>query len=249
MSSFFSEWSRKMQNALGQPPQVLKYLRDVKSNRSSFVPRPIPRMPTYSVLRRGGAYLSKRKPKVPANWLDISVNHALNTTGNVAAINILTKGDDYNTRDGREIKNYSMQLALQSQPTVTTGLAQSHRVLLVYDRFPQGVTAAFTDILKEVSIPTLINEDNRWRFRILYDSGPRKLCGQDQTNEVVPSNHVTYYRKYVNLHNIITRFNTGNAGTVADIDFGAILLVSMGDKSAGVTAGSLVGKIRFRFHP
>lgn len=186
---------------------------------------------------------------LPPNWLDTFIDVAMSTTTTVTLLNGLTKGENYNSRHGREISLGSYEFNLQSAPTDTTGTEQNHRFFIVYDRYPQGVAPTFTDVFAFGHTSTNLDEDNRWRFRILYDSGTHTLSSRVAAGGGRDTGYLKTHKRIIGLKGLITRYNNGNAGTIADIDFGALFLMTVGSHAAGATAGTLYGTSRLRFIP
>lgn len=232
-----------------------KYFKGRNSNR---VPRPIlafnPKRTGYSRYLKGGGATRRRVLQAPPNWDDVNVDQKMDLTTFVQPLNVFTVGDSYNQRHGREVTLSTAELALNSFVTQSTGLEQSHHIWIVYDRFPQGTAATFLQVFGSLSTYPLLNEQNRWRFRILYDSKQRKLSSRfDDISATYPTvhdqNYETFYKRIIPLKGMITRYNAGTAGTIADIDFGALYLIGVGSHTAGTTAGRIAGQIRVRFVP
>lgn len=199
----------------------------------------------YSRYTRGGASLSRRQ-FVPPNYVDQAINVQASTTTTETLLNGLTKGEAYNQRHGREIAMGSLEFNLQMSPTDTTGTEQNHRFWIVYDRYPQGTAPAFIDVFKLAHTSTLLNEDNRWRFKILFDSGTHTFSDRTAGSS---NNYLHTVRRVINLKGLITRYGNSDHGDIQDINFGALYLMNVGSHAAGVTAGTLYGNMRFRFVP
>jgi hypothetical protein len=124
--------------------------------------------------------------------------------------------------------------------TGTTGVDQTQRFIFVYDRQSNGAAPAITDVLDSNSPFSLFNKDNAQRFRIVADfvkvlnasveSGSTHVTGIVRTRLETP-----------------VLFNSGTAGTIADINTGGLFLLSLGSSTAGATAGTIVGRVCVNF--
>lgn len=94
-------------------------------------------------------------------------------TPQTLSFSIIPPGDHQFGREGRECiaKSFTMRFTVhQSSGSPTT--ASIHRIVLAFDRNPQGANAAWTDIFNASQINALIeNQDveQRGRFQIVYD--------------------------------------------------------------------------------
>nr|WAE42720.1 MAG: capsid protein [Cressdnaviricota sp.] len=168
-----------------------------------------------------------------------AMSDTVDSTGTIACMNGTTMGSDLSNRVGRQIEMRSIEMKVYMNVISGTGVDQEMRCLLVYDRQTNGVSATITDILDTNNCQSLRNLDNRKRFKILMDKRfTFEASGQN------PSHCVwDYYRKL--RHPV--QYNSGNAGTVADIASGALYIIFFGDKVAGVTSGHEETKLRIRF--
>jgi len=171
--------------------------------------------------------------------VDVTGTPATDTASGVLLLNGMARGDEIFERNGREVTMKSIQLTCQNNVTTGTGVDQTHRVLLVYDRQANGAALTAAQVLTAVNVFSPRNLENRRRFKILMD---KKLTlnasGEPGSNRVW-----TYYRR---LRHPIT-FNAGDAGTVADITTGSLYLVVVGNAAAGPTAGTTTVNSRLRY--
>lgn len=180
------------------------------------------------------------RPKQEWKAIDTSIaGAAANTTGNIVLINGCVRGDDIEERDGRQINLRSVELRGKTSVTEETGVAQRHRILLVLDKNPHGTNPSIDDILKTNSTLALRNLDNRKRFKIIMD----KTYALNASGEVGSGR---LFKKYIKM-TYNTQYNGGTAGTIADIESGALFIVLMGNKVAGITAGDTSMECRVRF--
>lgn len=174
--------------------------------------------------------------------IDVSATgQVMNSTGNVVLLNGASRGDDIADRTGRRTKNVYVGVRARGYVTATTGTAQEHRVLLVYDRQSNGAAPAVTDILLSASPNAFYNFNNTYRFKILYD---RKYTLGSAVDGQGPSTWGIKVNRNIRLDTI---FNNGNAGTIADMQTGGLFLVYVGSNAAGVTAGTIDYYCRVKF--
>lgn len=171
--------------------------------------------------------------------VDTAVVGAVDSTGSVTLINGIARGDDINERDGREVTMKSIQCTVQLYVTDTTGLDQSQRILVVYDKQTNAAAPAVTDILTAATVFSPRNLENRKRFTVLMD----RCYTLNASAESGSSRLFKWYRR---LRHPIT-FNSGNAGTVADIVTGGLYVVLIGNRAAGATAGAIDSYFRVRY--
>ena len=185
------------------------------------------------VIRRGSS------SRVEFKAVDTSVNIACDTTGAVALLNGIARGDDINERVGRRVVLRSIEMRVQSVVTATTGVDQNHRVLIVYDRQTNATALTVADVLTAVDINSPRNLTNRSRFKIIYDS----LHHLNASGESGAHKVLDWYKPLW----LPVTFNSGDAGTVADIQTGSLYLVVVGNRSAGADAGAVGGRFRVRY--
>jgi len=207
-------------------------------------------------LRRDGSQVSGPKPVITHGWprgaqaaefkaIDVATDSAVNAGGALVLLNGCTRGSDIANRIGRQIVVKSIQFNISNYSADATGIDQTHRVLLVYDKQSNGVTPAVTDILTASTCWAMRNLNNRNRFIILYDN-VMAVKGDDPaqwTSGNVRIHETRYYRR----HNLKVQFNAGDAGTVADMATGALYMILIGSVAAGATAGNSIGNCRVRF--
>ena len=171
--------------------------------------------------------------------VDTTGNPVIDTTGAVTLLNGIARGDEINERNGREVLMKSIQLNMSPMVTSGTGVDQVGRALVVYDRQTNAAAPAITDILVANNYLDNRNLDNRKRFKILMD----RRWALNATGEPGAIVVDTFYRR---LRHPVT-FNSGDAGTVADITTGSLYLITIGTKVAGATAGAIPFRCRIRY--
>lgn len=205
---------------------------------------------------RSSAVVVAKKPQITHGWprgpqtaefkvIDVDISGAANSAAQLFLLNGTQRGSDINNRIGRVITIKSIQLNFSHYATDATGLDQTHRFLLVYDKQANGVVPAIADILLASSPWAPRNLNNRNRFIILWDQ-TTSVCGNVAAG-LANGNLRIADKKYYRRHNLKTQYNTGDAGSIADISTGSLYFIAVGSVAAGVTAGEMIGTARMRF--
>lgn len=168
--------------------------------------------------------------------------------GGVAAapqlLNGCAPGSDIGGRLGRKITMKSVQwrITAQAAPTTTSG---SLRTIIFLDMQANGVTPLIGDLLEDGSAAQAISSPlalaNRERFRIISDK-VHVLGSPVASATAVPL--VVNQKGYKKLNQEVI-FNSGTAGTVADIQTGALHCFTM--TTCGVASPVVSSFFRVRF--
>lgn len=162
--------------------------------------------------------------------------------------NGMVQGTSGITRIGRQITVKSVAFNLMVKPAATT-ISGLFRFMLVWDHQANGAAPLITDILgfndaatttaNQITAP--LNLQNRERFKVLVDK--RIPVGQIVASSIVMPviDHMEKFRK----QNVITTYNAGNAGTVADIATNSLYAVLL--TTCGTAAFAMNGNVRIRF--
>ena len=153
-------------------------------------------------------------------------------------LNGLTQGTSAVTRIGRRITVKSLLVRWYVQLAATTTGGAPLRLLVVADRQTNGAAPAITDILLTDEIASPMNLNNSKRFKVVCDEiipvigagGPQSIMIQ----------------RYMKL-NMNTEFNSGNAGTVADITTGSLYVMAWQGGGLATAAPTSVFYSRVRF--
>ena len=132
------------------------------------------------------------------------------------------QGNTYDTREGNKITMKSIAMNIRVALNAIEPTGTSVRILLVYDRKPNGALAAADDVLTGDNLLDFINRDGnmRGRFQIWFD--------RTIPFDAVQTNWTDSFYKKLNTPVIYD----GNAGTVADIYKGNVFLVSLAAENA-----------------
>lgn len=198
-------------------------------------------------------------------------NYAANSTGVFLALNTPTVGTSIYNRVGNEIEMKSLHVTGQIQTTsfVTTGASEYIRLMVVYDRQPNGTFPSNSDLLTDYNNGgnftnsfSGLNPNNLDRFKVLMD---QRFCCSDNssTKSTVPvpstdpqsSNAIDYttnpvnINRYINLKGLCTRYkaSTNPTGAIGDIASGALLMFILGNVAAGVEGFNYALKFRLRY--
>jgi hypothetical protein len=171
--------------------------------------------------------------------LDTAVVAAVDTTGAIQLLNGIEPGTALNQRVGRQITMVKLQYHLQSIVTAATGIDQFHRLLVVLDKQPNGVALAINSVLDGGST-SQYNLSNQHRFVILYDKRFYLNASGEAGSGIVLDGTIGL--------SAVVQYNSGIAGTVADIATNSLYLIALGNVVAGATAGSLAGSVRLRYY-
>jgi len=171
--------------------------------------------------------------------VDVHAATAVTTTPIVVLLNGIARGDDINERTGREVDMRSIQFSAQVRAATTTGVDQTHRVLIVYDRQTNAAAPTMAQVCESATIQAPRNLENRKRFSILFD----KIYNLNAADESGSSRQIRWYRHL----NHPETFNSGDAATVADITTGSVYLIALGTEAAGGTSGSIDYWSRIRY--
>nr|QXP07673.1 MAG: putative capsid protein [Arizlama virus] len=181
--------------------------------------------------------------------VDVQLSGDCNTTGSVLLVNGIARGDEIFERTGRQIVMKSVELRWQVASTTTTGIAQTCRIMLVYDRQANGAAPTILNVIRGAADGFLPHQprnlENRRRFTILYDR--TFVVGPQGTSTtalgVAPIVADKFYRKL----NHPVEFNSGDAGTIADITTGSLYVLTIGNVAAGDTDALMNAVCRVRY--
>lgn len=168
-----------------------------------------------------------------------ALSMVLDSTGQVDVLNTMVQGNDINNRIGRQVNIRSIEIRAVAQATAATGTRQECLTMLVWDRDPDGVLGTIAQMLNTSNVNSARLLTQRDRFVVLrrwnYVIYPDTIVNNSRT--------LRYYKR----HNLKVTYNAGNAGSIADIQKGALYLVTLGQNVAGNTAGTLTYQCRLRY--
>lgn len=184
--------------------------------------------------------------------------------GNAVLLNACVRGTDLFNRIARKIYMKSIQFRGFVTSVSTTSLDVAYlRLILFYDSNPNGGTPLITDLLQPsasgptTSIVSNVNLDNRQRFSILREwtwlmgsnagvSGGQAVATGQST--IQDGQQKLCFNEFIKLKGLETTYNIGSAGTVADINEGALFLYALTDGAGGSGTWQLTMDSRLRFY-
>lgn len=135
----------------------------------------------------------------------------------------------------------SVELRLYFGATPATGIDQVHRWQIFMDRQANGAAPAVGGHLVANNVYAMRSLATRKRYKILVD----KTYNIDAVGEPGSFRTAKFYMKF--KRPIITEYNAGVAGTIADIVSNSLFFYCVGTVAAGATAGVLYGYARVRY--
>lgn len=202
---------------------------------------------------------------------------ALNTTGTVLYLNALEVGSTFCNRIGRRVQWRSVRVTCNIETIAAARTAPSDygRMMLIYDRQPNGALPAMATILQATDQTTTnvtdaisgLNMNQRDRFAVLMDirmalptvtataaaGVPTAMFPSDfpaihSSKGCYQSFAIDEFRK---TRNLVSHYQADSApGVIGDISTGAFYLVTLTQKNAAAAEGFFVPNysVRMKFH-
>lgn len=182
--------------------------------------------------RYGGAYwqlskdVSRLKDAINVEYKLLehkSAAQSVNNAGTFVLMNGSQKGDDYNSRDGRQIriKSFYFNAKVTIHPSAVHTV---FRVMLLIDTQPTGVAPILSQILRVGTVANILcmrNLDNRKRFSILRDF-------RINLNQDYPEKYIKVFRRL----DMKTIYDDSNAGDITDISSNALYMLFISEEVA-----------------
>lgn len=187
-----------------------------------------------------------------------------NGTACVQSLNLIQQGAGISQRIGNKVSLKSLRLRLRLiNNTVSTNAIISHaRVMVLYDRNPNGAYVAANTILGESlqsnsigtgTMDSNINPNFFDRFVVLMDKHlvlpPYTSTGVGNVYTYGPSeNEEMKIEEFIRLKNLECQYNgTANPMTIAYQNIGSLQILCFGDTASATQPWSLNGTARLRF--
>lgn len=135
-----------------------------RSSTGAFQPSKRPRL---TRTPRGRLFDNVEKKNIDAT--STTVITAAQTTANLVLLNAIDDGTLATQRIGRRTVMTSIEYRFEASLAATTAGNSPIRLLIVYDRQPNGALAASTDIVTVDNIGSMMNLNNSKRFKVLVD--------------------------------------------------------------------------------
>jgi len=195
---------------------------------------------------RYNARMSARRPSLQreTGYVDLaSTTFNFSTTGTIVLVATVAQGAGVTQRVGKKIALKSCQTRGQVVSSTATVFCDC-ALLLVYDKRPTGALPAITDILVTATPDAFNNDTNSGRFEIVrrWDF---TLIGNSSTPQT--GGEIRDASAFVPMKNRPVHFKAAATGAIADIEQGALYMVSVGSQVAGATAGVGTIGVRTRF--
>jgi len=192
----------------------------------------------------------------------------LSATANFALINGVQEGSAYYNRVGRKIVLKSLHVTGQVQTLANLGIIDDGgfygRLLIVYDRQPEGVIPAIATVLSDydqtgatASTPISgLNPTNAERFLILRDlrfafSSTDNQNGSLTNIELQTTDYTTNrvnVNEYIRLNNLETTYKSdADPATIANVSAGAIYAITFGTSADANAVYGVSIKARLRY--
>lgn len=171
--------------------------------------------------------------------------YALDSTGTVALLNGVAQGADFNQRIGRKITMRSVQIRGLITPQDASVSSNLGRIMIIYDTQPNGALPAITDVLNVASSTSMMNLNNRDRFKILMDE--QVGCGAVETGATLAyaqAPGVTSIQRWIRLnHDVVF---DGTTAAIGDIQTGSLFILTVGFQAANA-GHNCNASLRMRF--
>lgn len=199
-----------------------------------------PRRSRFGVYRAAGRQLwrdvmwLKSVVNVERKYSDITFNNTVSDTENFQLLNGLTTGTSATTRNGQSIKIVSTFIRFYITMNASATTTQV-RLFLFKDLQPNGAIPTSGQLLQDNSnilSPLLVAYGRR--FKIFMD----KLFRLD-------TNKLNIEFKKFFKHKFHTEYNTGTAGTIADITKNSLYVMMVSDQATNTPTVQFWSRIRF----
>lgn len=211
------------------------------------------------VMTRPPAALRTRaaeKKTVDVNTTTVSIH----STGTWTILNALQEGAGFYNRIGRKVQMRSLQLnGYFTRTGQASGQSEYLRVMILYDRQPNGAFPSVADILRDVnqagttSSTSLagLNMDNAERFMILMDNrvnipNASNTASENLDDPIVDQNNEINTKRYIQLRGLEAHYKSSN-GDITDLSTGSLFLFTFGNVASGSNSYQFTFKSRLRY--
>lgn len=217
-----------------------------KKNNKSYGGRKGP----YSLLSNGVRHTNPVYPKPECKMYDATqtgatpppatpVNTPIPNTGLVACLNQLVTGSGVQNFTGNQItvKSVAYRYELDLPATAANQRPTSGRVMLIWDRQPNGQAADYTEIFSTSNYLAFANVNTRERFVILRNDQYSLSPNGDQT---------IFVERFVKI-NMVSTYVNGQTGAAVP-QTGAVLLVYISDQATEANQPTISAVARVRYY-
>lgn len=186
-----------------------------------------------------------------------------------AISNMPIEGSSFYNRIGRRTRGISLEFHGEVVPTLGNAAAvpqQYARIMIIYDRQPNGALPAIGDVLLDYDHSgntntwsfSGLNMDNRDRYVVLRD---RKILlpalginGVASTTGSIPlfngddKASTMIYNEYIKLGGLETQYKASSSGAIGDVATGSYIMILISNADANATAAwKLQYNARYKF--
>lgn len=186
----------------------------------------------------------RRKAPQEVNYVDlIQANYGFNTTGTITLLATIAQGASINQRIGKRAYYKSLLIRGYIQ-ALSASIFNDVAILIIYDKRPNGVLPAITDILTMVSPTAFMNDNNTGRFEVIRRFDHMLLGNTANPTTGLEAISVDHY---IPLKKRPITFESAGTGAIADIDSGALYMVTVGNNAPSTSSASSNLSFRVRF--
>lgn len=192
---------------------------------------------------------------------------AINTTANFQGMNLVQSGAAFYNRIGRKITMRTLHFTAQIQATIpgaviADGIAEYLRILIIYDRQPNGNFPVVGDILANydnagtatTTAFSNINMNNSDRFKIIRDiriaipTNDTVDQSAHETSIIDYTTNRTNINEFIRLGDLETQYSTTtNPAAIGDITTGSLFVMTYGSAPANNAGYTLKWSSRLRY--
>lgn len=187
----------------------------------------------------------------------------ISTTALFYGLNLVQEGSSFYNRVGRKIMMRSLHFVGNLVPTGNAATVNDFlRIMLIYDRQPNGAFPAASDVLLDTSndgtVTTTsysnLNMNNAERFQVLRNIKwgiPVNKGALDMSTYPIIDFHQerTTVNEFIRLNNLETHFKSSSSpAVVGDISTGGLFLMVFGNTAAASAAYEIAFNARLRYH-
>jgi len=174
------------------------------------------KMPMYSTV---ASAVAPRRVELKYDYGEF--NTLMKAAGSVILLNTIPVGSGSSDRVGKRVSLHDIEIGWHHRPNAVFN-ANKSQWMLVYDRSPNGALPTYTQMFQNTPVEAFQNSDTKGRFVILYRC---ELIATNNANGYSDHQGQWTGRKVVSLKGKHTHY-TGVGATIADIEKGAIYLVT-----------------------
>lgn len=194
--------------------------------------------------KAAAAYAAVRKMKRRSNTeykqSNAGTSAAISSTGSITVVNHAAQGDDHTERTGRSIRcmDFYMRLTAASHASATHTFVRS---IVFRDKSGNGSVPAVGDVLNTADHLSMLNTNFGKRFTVIADETISIEGSAAGGGDVAK-----FYKVYRNLRgDTHVEFNTGTAGTGADINTGAMYHLLISDQATNTPTVDWISRVKY----